>query len=205
MGMMASEITSLAIVYSTIYLVEDQRKHQTSVSLAFVWGIHRRPVNSPHKWSVTRKMFPFDDVIMHCLMLKIKTNKKQNILWCCLVFGKITLMCHKCHDIWNPPQQLDWLYNSSFQFIPKKTSELCITSFVWMESTHKHDKGLPVMRIYKLNFSEGTKHIFTCDVTLPHWHGTCSLNHFPFKTRTYLFCTVKILGADVLVTQWARA
>ena len=27
-------------------------------------GIHRGPVNSPHKWPVTRKMFPFDDVIM---------------------------------------------------------------------------------------------------------------------------------------------
>ena len=33
-------------------------------SLAFVWGIHLGPVNSPHKWPVTRKMFPFDDVIM---------------------------------------------------------------------------------------------------------------------------------------------
>ena len=42
----------------------DQRKHQSSTSLAFVWGIHRGPVNSPHKWPVTRKMFPFDDVIM---------------------------------------------------------------------------------------------------------------------------------------------
>ena len=40
------------------------RKHQSSASLAFVWGIHRGPVNSPHKWPVTRKMFPFDDVIM---------------------------------------------------------------------------------------------------------------------------------------------
>ena len=29
-----------------------------------LWGIHRGPVNSPHKWPVTRKMFPFDDVIM---------------------------------------------------------------------------------------------------------------------------------------------
>ena len=29
-----------------------------------MWGIHRGPVNSPHKWPVTRKMFPFDDVIM---------------------------------------------------------------------------------------------------------------------------------------------
>ena len=43
----------------------DQRKHQRSASLAFVWGIHRRPVNSSHKWPVTRKIFPFDDVIMH--------------------------------------------------------------------------------------------------------------------------------------------
>ena len=42
----------------------DQSKHQSSVSLAFVQGIHRWPVNSPHKWPVTRKMFPFDDVIM---------------------------------------------------------------------------------------------------------------------------------------------
>ena len=39
-------------------------KHQSPASLAFVWGIHRGPVNSPHKWPVTRKMFPFDDVIM---------------------------------------------------------------------------------------------------------------------------------------------
>ena len=60
----ASQITSLTIVYSAVNLVGDQRKHQSSVSLAFVRGIHRRPVNSPRKWPVTRKMFPFDDVIM---------------------------------------------------------------------------------------------------------------------------------------------
>ena len=64
MGAMASQITSLTIVYSTVYSGTDQRKHQSSASLAFVWGIHRGPVNSPHKWPVTQKMFPFDDVIM---------------------------------------------------------------------------------------------------------------------------------------------
>ena len=42
----------------------DQSKHQSSASLAFVWGNHRGPVNSTHKWPVTRKMFPFYDVIM---------------------------------------------------------------------------------------------------------------------------------------------
>ena len=42
----------------------DQRKHQSSASLAFVRGIHRWSVNSPRKGPVTRKMVPFDDVIM---------------------------------------------------------------------------------------------------------------------------------------------
>ena len=64
MGAIASQITSLTIVYSSVYSDADQRKHQSSASLAFVWGIHRGPVHSPHKWTVTRKMFTFDDVIM---------------------------------------------------------------------------------------------------------------------------------------------
>ena len=66
MSAIASQITSLTIVYSTVYSGADQSKHQSSASLAFVWGIHRGPVNSTHKWPVTRKMFPFDDVIMVC-------------------------------------------------------------------------------------------------------------------------------------------
>ena len=64
MGAMASQITSLTIVYSIVHSGVDERKHQSSASLAFVRGIHRSPVNSPHKGPVTRKMFPFDDVIM---------------------------------------------------------------------------------------------------------------------------------------------
>ena len=64
MGAIATQITSLTTVYSTGYWGVDQSKHQSSASLAFVRGIHRGPVNSPHKWPVTRKMSPFDDVIM---------------------------------------------------------------------------------------------------------------------------------------------
>ena len=64
MTTIAPQITSRTIVYSTIYSGADQSKHQSSASLAFVWGVHRGPVNSPHKWPVTRKIFPFDDVIM---------------------------------------------------------------------------------------------------------------------------------------------
>ena len=57
MGAIASQITSHTIVYSTVYSDADQRKHQS-------W-----PVNSPHKGPVTRKMFPFDDVIMCACVL----------------------------------------------------------------------------------------------------------------------------------------
>ena len=68
MDKIAFQITSLTIVCSIVYSDADQRKRQSSASLAFVWGNHRGPVNSPHKWPVTRKMFPFDDVIMRCVV-----------------------------------------------------------------------------------------------------------------------------------------
>ena len=64
MSTMASQITTLMIVYSTVYSGPDQRKQQSSASLAFVMEIHQWQVNSPFKGRVTRKMFPFDDVIM---------------------------------------------------------------------------------------------------------------------------------------------
>ena len=57
MGTMASQITSLTIVYSTVCSGAEQRKHQSSASLAFVRGIHRGPVNSTQKWPVMRKIF----------------------------------------------------------------------------------------------------------------------------------------------------
>ena len=65
MSAMESQITSLTIVYSTFYSGADQRKRQSSASLAFVREIHRWSVNSPHKWPVTRMMLPFDDVTMY--------------------------------------------------------------------------------------------------------------------------------------------
>ena len=79
MGAMASQITSITIVYSTVHSDADQRKHKSSVSLAFVRGIHRWPVNSPHKGPVTREMLPFDDVIMHCSWTRM--GWPQMLLW----------------------------------------------------------------------------------------------------------------------------
>ena len=74
MGAVTSQITSLTIVYSTVYSDADQRKQQSSASLAFVRGIHRRPVNSPRKWPVTRKKLPFDDIIMTSLHYWLALN-----------------------------------------------------------------------------------------------------------------------------------
>ena len=81
MGAMSSQITSLAIVYSAVYSDANQRKHQSSTSLAFVRGIHRGPVNSPHKWPVTRKKFPFHDVIMKMLMHISQIAKFMGPTW----------------------------------------------------------------------------------------------------------------------------
>ena len=60
----ASQITCVPPVFSTVCSGADQRKCQSSASLAFARGIHRWPTNSPHRGLVMRKMFPFDDVTM---------------------------------------------------------------------------------------------------------------------------------------------
>ena len=94
MTMLASQLTSLTVVYSIVYSGVNQRKHQSSASLAFVREIHRGPVNFPHKWPVTRKMFPFDDVIMQsaCLIkprgvdnYNIVNTNKANTAVCVLL------------------------------------------------------------------------------------------------------------------------
>ena len=64
MRAMASQITGVSIVYLTVSSGADQIRHQSFASLAFLRGIHRWQENSPHKGPVTRKMFPFDDVVM---------------------------------------------------------------------------------------------------------------------------------------------
>ena len=69
-GAMAYQITSLTIVYSAVYSGAD-KKHQSSASLAFVRRIHRWAVDFPHKEQVTRKIFPFDDVIMDTNMTTV--------------------------------------------------------------------------------------------------------------------------------------
>ena len=60
MRAMASQVAGASNVCFTVGSGADQRKHQRT----FVWGIHRSPVNSLHKGPITKKMFPFDDIII---------------------------------------------------------------------------------------------------------------------------------------------
>ena len=91
MNPMASQITSLTIVYSTVYSGADQRKHQSSVSLAFVCVIHRWPVNFPHKGPVTRNFFPFDDVIILITSSKWSTGSRGPFCTPCIFCYNATL------------------------------------------------------------------------------------------------------------------
>ena len=76
MGTMASQIS---IVYPTVYSRVDQQKHESSKSLAFVREIRRWPVNSSHKWPVTRKMFPFEDIMMINRMAEFRPSVQLTI------------------------------------------------------------------------------------------------------------------------------
>ena len=107
----------------SVHLDTDQRKHQSSASLAFVWGIHRGPVNSPHKWPVTRKMFPFDDVIMIYIdsdmeLLAMALNSALSnssaivVIWAPSQYPKRRLFVRsrKVSKPW------DWYYKLSYRF-----------------------------------------------------------------------------------------
>ena len=110
MSAMASQITSVSIVCSTVCSDGDQRKHQSSASLAFVRGIHRWSVNSPHKGPVTRKMFPLDDVIM-------------------------SANCGICTTVpYHNHRQFDCLFNSLLELLSKRAPKPNIIGFLWVES-----------------------------------------------------------------------
>ena len=105
MGVMASRITGVLIVFSTVCSSADQKKHQSSASLAFARGIHRWPVDSPCKGPVTRKMFPFGDAKMGKRNLSRMYMFSNNISQGCC---RPRLCCWSCVALrvprsWGPP------------------------------------------------------------------------------------------------------
>ena len=99
---MASQITSLTIVCSFVYSGDNQRKHQGSASLAFVWGIHRWPVNSKHKGpglGVTKPISSdplISPIFQHCQ----NTGYLLNIIFifdrCCRTSAAVTPVKYEC-------------------------------------------------------------------------------------------------------------
>ena len=100
MGTMTYQITGLTSVYSTDYSGADQRKHQSSASLARVRRIHRWTVNSPHKGPVTRKIFPFDDVIMICFNWNCGNSTHQYVLLDIISCYRTTCISSQTVKIW---------------------------------------------------------------------------------------------------------
>ena len=99
MSMIASQITGVSIVCTTVCSGTNQRNHQSSISLAFVRGIHWWPVNSPCKGPVTGKMFPFDNVIMLVMLyvtwVNIGSSNGFCIIQCWLMMNGVLLKSSK--------------------------------------------------------------------------------------------------------------
>ena len=79
MNPIASQIAGVSSVCSSVWLGADHKKHQSSVSLVFVRGIGRIPVNSPRKGPVMRKLFPFYDVIVYKYCIGTYVDSTVNI------------------------------------------------------------------------------------------------------------------------------
>ena len=103
MDAMASQITGVLIVYSSVCSGTAQRKHQSSASLVFVRGMHRWPVNSSHKGSATRKMFPFDGVIIRWSQVIVNTRYPcLSGIW----YQSLPQSKYTCDFIWAMPNNI---------------------------------------------------------------------------------------------------
>ena len=155
MSAMASQISSLMIVYSTIY------SRRRSMKTSKLWW----PVNSPHKWPVTRKMFPFDDVIM-----------KLPVSWCYSTIhlqqwtlglyslnGKMSY-CRVCEASKPSDWMLQWSYHSEFC---QTSWQLCCQG-VWQIS-----ESLEKSKRKSRGFDTSQNHAVRC---LSTWCGGAYVN-----------------------------
>ena len=201
MGAMASQITSLTIVYSTVYSGADQRKHQSSAPLALVWGIHRWPVNSPRKWPVTPKMFPFDDVIMFVafwfwLCLSISLNTLVQFCDCCFV----CIIVFYCILLWWDSSLIYHLFSFDilfifFWYIVYFLLIYCLLSSRWVQ-TAPSQEATRKQEVSRILESEVKIMGLKSAVSVRNWFNSqipecnCSISHnVPFRTdiRAFLF------------------
>ena len=152
---MVSQITSLTIFNSAAYSSADQRKHQSSASLAFVRGIHRWPVNSPHKGPVTQKMCPFDDIIMWTLRYILQGYLKQNVtIFFCMPFFRylcVCLMeCVNIGEIHSSPNELE-----GNDLVVLSCQYSCFMH-LWYFLVFPHPAQIPKWITYKDNYNDNS-------------------------------------------------
>ena len=185
MGVMASQITSLMIVYSTVYSVAQIKVNIKAPRHWLLCGeftgdrIHRGPVNSPHKWPVTRKMFPFDDVIMcYCVpvsLMSYSLNTVQtrpdtgHVDWGLHVAGGLELI-----SISHQYRHLCCGYNGYIPQVTFKMSILAVISLYWLRSACQWPPPVPVPAVgccwasqpghhrHTQGHGQGTKDIHIC-------------------------------------------
>ena len=145
---MAFQITGVSIVGSIVCSGTDQRKFQSSASLAFVREIHRWPV-VPLKRQITRKMFPFDDVIIilvtgfvssHCAMRLLPWSKLLD----CIDYavGMLVLWFYVI------PVRYWWL-----TFYTMGGRVMSLSTVLTKDESHTHGEwGKKVARQFKLSF-----------------------------------------------------
>ena len=173
MGAMTSQIPSLTIVYSTVYSDADQEKHQSSASLAFVWGIQRWPVNSLHKKPVTRKMFPFHYVIMIFMFWVMWSAYHINSAYCTNSSYEIAL---RWIFVDKPTlvQVMAWCWQASShylnQFWPTSISPYGFTRSQWVEIQMNilfHSKFSGVLGLQIVICLKNAREIESCVIPSP--------------------------------------
>ena len=190
MSMVASQITGVLTVYSMVCSVADQRKHQSSTSLAFLRGIHQWPMNSPHKGPVTRKMFPFDDIIMNkdfsCYpplwTFMLTTDVLINMI---TAFSKIFINIH------------NWVYFCA--------GYICLKAYQMLQVCHFHIICI-AMQCGKLNF--WSTHVET-DVPYMFYikfHLPSSIFYLPYSKFTHTGeCASIFVSITVVYVSWCHS
>ena len=131
MSAVASRITGLMIVYSSLFSDADQRKHRIFASLAFVSGIPRWQVNSPHKGPVTLKMSPFNDVIMNLESI-----------------ANIDLYTSDSNSVMRIPKSPTPSYLTIFSFVPRNFTIICAQVLSMFEQGLSQSKKIFFSHIY---------------------------------------------------------
>ena len=180
MGAMASQINSLTIVYPAVYSGADQRKQQSYASLAFVWGIHRWPVNSTHKGPVTRECFH----LMTSSWLVIIIRKGVPLTQC-LKLTTSTEIYPKCIECWAE------MFRTMFQYVFMTEGFHCRCTFAVLK---KHVQYIASVHFYH-NFEK----------TFWHWikenlrNYTPHINILHFYTINRPIDMYKKLGSPCMV------